>query len=192
MIVLLQLHLLEFRRLRVVVRFFIPSLAPNLDVRFVRRVVDDFFASRLCHAYHVSLPCYKYATGPFCGRWTRIVRLLSFWRGSPVWGLYMLRLLAIISSSVTSEPSSVDPFQISAASPRTAARRLTKDGRGRRGRGGGAELTRGSPTGSTPGRARGRKPHNWITRWRGMPGQTRESDREGAEREKREGGEQSS
>ena len=45
-------------------------------------------------------------------------------------------MLSRVNSSVTSEPSSIDPFQISAASPRTAVRRLTKDGRGTRGRGG--------------------------------------------------------
>ena len=106
-----------------------------------------------------------------------------------------LAIMHAVNSSVTSEPSSVDPFQISAASPRTAARRLTKDGRGRRGRGGeqsSTEMSSGKSHGVDAGRARGRKPHNWITRWRGMPGQTRESEREGAEREKREGGEQSS
>ena len=68
-----------------------------------------------------------------------------------------------VNSSVTSEPSSVDPFQISAASPRTAARRLTKDGRGRRGRGGeqsSTEMSSGKSHGVDAGRARGRKPHN--------------------------------
>ena len=53
-------------------------------------------------------------------------------------------------------------------------------------------MSSGKSHGVDAGRARGRKPHNWITRWRGMQGQTRESEREGAEREKREGGEQSS
>ena len=81
--------------------------------------------------------------------------------------------------------------------------RLTKDGRAppyqgrpREKREGGeqssTEMSSGKSHGVDAGRARGRKPHNWITRWRGMPGQTRESEREGAEREKREGGEQSS